>query len=976
MQTWHGPGSNLVPAWYKPGTGLGRTWDEPGTNLGRTWDRPDTNLAGDTMSRTTYLLTLPERLVRSALGLTAGVAREVGNAALPDGVRKTQLYRNLVDATLRFVIEQVGGVEGVYAAGDRLPDDFLVRRTAGNAIEALGIVAFRASPVWVLAALADVCGAGRQLIPEIADALKAEGLLENDREFTSVDQLLDGLERTSSRLAATVNTPPLDVAALRAEWNALRAEARTLPTPALPSADTVSATWMQLKSASVQQARSVFEVSTTMALVAAKRTTRVLRSALLEHYRSTLRDMGRVGYVKYTTEHLRPYVTSAVRQFSPARPTLTERLLNRFRAGSAVMALVLLASPEAAQLRVITGRVVAQDDSAFPMRGARVELVGSAATADPVFTDADGRFALGVPVPATLRITKAGYAPAVRTVEDAPREVELRLERGAIIVGRVTDELGFPVTDAVVRMRPLNPVTNLPGVPTEFSADTDDNGEFRIGSLGPGRYSVHTERRALGADSMNSLFVLTREAQLRREQQIREASRSKPLSDVLTVDIGTGETSVVALRHHERAVIPPDAPIGGAVTGTVVDQFGEPVDDLVVRLWRLRYSDGGQIAEPTRFGRRVNDRGDYRFFHVLPGRYLVVVHSEDLQHAPVYYPDVTAIASASPVIVGRRQEVPGVHVVFRRVRHAHLSGILRGPAAGPQNSTVSLIAVGAVTLPPIRSGAGDDGFFEFHNVVPGEYIVQAHRGQELGFRRVNVVEGENPPVAIAMTPTAAIAGRVTTDDGRPLPSGLRLMALLEPEHRPLVAASTTVAADGRFEIRGLLGPTRFVIPAGQPGARFPGQTRGGYRLKSVQIGPVNAAEAPVLFESDKDSRDDVSVVLSSDAATIVGRVTDDDGAEPDDYRVLVFPLDRSRWFTGSPYVQLTAGPDVNGRYAVPDLPPGEYWVVALDVVEGDATSGEWQTSELLSALIGNARRVSLPERQNVTADLRLTRRAR
>ena len=84
----------------------------------------------------------------------------------------------------------------------------------GNAVEALGIVAFRASPVWVLAALADVCGLGRHLIPEIAASLKEQGLLDADTDFTSVDQLLDGLERTSARLAQTINTPPLDVAAL------------------------------------------------------------------------------------------------------------------------------------------------------------------------------------------------------------------------------------------------------------------------------------------------------------------------------------------------------------------------------------------------------------------------------------------------------------------------------------------------------------------------------------------------------------------------------------------------------------------------------------------------------------------------------------------------------------------------------------------------------------------------------------------
>ena len=170
------------------------------------------------MTVKSYLLSVPERLARSVLGLGAGVAREVGEVALPEGIRRSQLYQNLVDATLRYLIEQVGGVEGVYDDGETLPADFLARRTAGNAVEVLGIVAFRASPVWILAALADLCGMGRHLIPEMADALKAQGLLEKDAQFDTVDQMLDGLERTSSRLAATINTPPLDVAGLRNEW--------------------------------------------------------------------------------------------------------------------------------------------------------------------------------------------------------------------------------------------------------------------------------------------------------------------------------------------------------------------------------------------------------------------------------------------------------------------------------------------------------------------------------------------------------------------------------------------------------------------------------------------------------------------------------------------------------------------------------------------------------------------------------------
>lgn len=292
-----------------------------------------------------YLLTLPERLVRSVLGISAGVAREVGEVALPAGVRQSQLYQNVVDATLRYVIEHVGGVEGVYRSAESLPDDFLARRTAGNAIEALGIVAFRASPVWVLAALADVCGLGRQLIPEIAIALKAEGLLDEDTEFASVDQVLDGLERTASRAAATINTPPLDVAALRREWDALRREARTLQPAALPSRESIQQTWSWLASEAGRQDRSIFETSSMLALSAARaipegarwltrsavvggaRTGQLLGGALLEHYRTTLSEIQSVGYLAHARRQLGPYFRAAADQFSPERETLTQRMI-------------------------------------------------------------------------------------------------------------------------------------------------------------------------------------------------------------------------------------------------------------------------------------------------------------------------------------------------------------------------------------------------------------------------------------------------------------------------------------------------------------------------------------------------------------------------------------------------------------------------------------------------------------------------
>ena len=298
---------------------------------------------------THYLVTLPERLVRSVVGLGAGLAREVSDLVLPDSVRQGQLYRNLVDTTLRFLIEQVGGADGAYPAESQLPADFLARRAAGNAVELLGIVAFRASPVWVLAGMADLCGLGRHLIPQMADEMKRQGLLEQDATFESMDQVLDGLEKTSARVASAINTLPLDVASLRAEWNGIREAARTLQPASLPSPERITALWDRLRAEAAAQNRSVFETSSALALSAirsvpdgvrwlsasagagAARTGRVVGEALLDHYRQTLDEVRQVGYAEYASRQLGPYVKAAVAQFSPEQRTLTERLLARLQ---------------------------------------------------------------------------------------------------------------------------------------------------------------------------------------------------------------------------------------------------------------------------------------------------------------------------------------------------------------------------------------------------------------------------------------------------------------------------------------------------------------------------------------------------------------------------------------------------------------------------------------------------------------------
>jgi hypothetical protein len=273
-----------------------------------------------------YLASVPERVIRSAVGIASGLVHEAGEIAIPSAVRRTRLYRSLVDNTLRFLIEQVGQVEGVFPADSELPGDFLLRRTAGNGLEALGLLTLHVSPVWVLAALADVTGAGRQLVAEISKSLAEDGLLERGAVFESVDQMLEALERTSARMAEAVNTPPLNVRQLRKELEGIRDEARTM---AMPPLDDVWSLWRALTAEAKAQGRPVWELSSLIGLSTVRVAATQTSQALLEHYRQTLIEIHRTGYLRYLARELSPYLAAAVRQFSPQRGTLTQRLLGR-----------------------------------------------------------------------------------------------------------------------------------------------------------------------------------------------------------------------------------------------------------------------------------------------------------------------------------------------------------------------------------------------------------------------------------------------------------------------------------------------------------------------------------------------------------------------------------------------------------------------------------------------------------------------
>jgi hypothetical protein len=294
-----------------------------------------------------YVFSIPERFIRSLTGIGGGAALEVSEVLLPIKVRRSRLYRATVGTTLQFLVNQVGQIQNTATKDQQsLPSDYLLRRAAGNVVELAGIVSFHASPVWVLAALADLAGAGRDLIEEITSALQAEGLLPAGRTFQTVDQLLDGLERTAGRLSDTINTPPLDVATLRSEWDELRRDSTQLTRAAIP-VHQIYGQWRDLQSEAAAQGQSVLQLSSVIALsavrelpenmrtltriahIGGKRVGEWLTTGLFGHYRKSLGEIREVGYLRYWLREFRPYLDGVLQQFSSEHVSTTERLLNR-----------------------------------------------------------------------------------------------------------------------------------------------------------------------------------------------------------------------------------------------------------------------------------------------------------------------------------------------------------------------------------------------------------------------------------------------------------------------------------------------------------------------------------------------------------------------------------------------------------------------------------------------------------------------
>jgi hypothetical protein len=397
-----------------------------------------------------------------------------------------------------------------------------------------------------------------------------------------------------------------------------------------------------------------------------------------------------------------------------------------------VTASVATAQPAPMSLR---GRVVDADNDR-PLRRSIVSVWQPVDLdrARPVLTDEEGRFVIELSEPSSsLVITKAGYASAViePNRRTPTRNLEVRLARGAVMSGRVS-ERSLPAIGARVVARRIDDTSAT--APT-YEADTDDLGEYRIGGLPEGRYTVSAFNPPQAARTAQAL-ASSREA----VQGI--VSRRRAIFSGITPPGQAASTRAVEARSGQESgdvdfdvaplqVNPPTQIAGpiaefvkrtendpGAIRGSVVMPTGQPVNGAMVTI-----SGKNQVRTVTADG-----EGRFDFGRFAKGDYTI-----EAGKSGYLTPDFRSLLESQTTLTLRVSDDALVHnVELVLARGGAIAGAIVDSAGEPfQGVLVRALRLRQDGERMVAASIGwprltdDRGRYRLFGLPPGSYLIVA-----------------------------------------------------------------------------------------------------------------------------------------------------------------------------------------------------------------------------------------------------------
>jgi Carboxypeptidase regulatory-like domain len=286
---------------------------------------------------------------------------------------------------------------------------------------------------------------------------------------------------------------------------------------------------------------------------------------------------------------------------------------------------------------ILRGHVVAAD-TGQPLRKAQVRIISPELRENRLATaDADGRYEFKEVKAGryTVSASKGSYVSlqygqtrpfepgkpleilAGQTIE----KLDFALPRGAIITGRVLDEFGEPLPDAMVsaqRYQNFNGQKRL--MPAGRPGTTNDIGEFRLFAIPPGQYYLSATLRpmGMGADSDDRTGYAA--TYFPGTPNIAEAQR---------VTVGLGQS----LADMNMTLLPTRT---SRITGTVMDSQGRPMPGMVMTVPR-NDSVMMMFGPPA----QIRPDGSFAVSGLAPGRYTLQVRAMGGPDGESAYLDIT-----------------------------------------------------------------------------------------------------------------------------------------------------------------------------------------------------------------------------------------------------------------------------------------------------------------------------------------------
>jgi protocatechuate 3,4-dioxygenase beta subunit len=483
---------------------------------------------------------------------------------------------------------------------------------------------------------------------------------------------------------------------------------------------------------------------------------------------------------------------------------------------------------------------------------------------------------------------------------------ESKKEASGSITGRVTVG-GKPAPRVTVMLSPSDRGFQQP---PPVRAITDDEGRFTLKSIPAGSYTVlpHTPALVVGA----------------------ETSFAQPGK---TVTLGDGED----VDGIDFSLVK-----GGVITGRVSDAEGRPLIEQRVNL--IRVDERGQrVATPffNPFMFSTDDRGVYRVYGILPGRYKVSVGELSDggmvrigMGAPSYprtfHPDVADESKAPTVEVSAGVEATGIDIKpGRPVKSYVATGRIIDADTGKPLANLQY-GHGALNRDQRMSGGfgwtgnrtNTNGEFRIEGLAPGRYAAFAVSTEQVDFYSEPAVfeinDSDVTAIEIKTRRGSSISGAVVvegSDDPEVLArlSKLELRASVQSEE--LVAPSIApirVNGDGSFLITGLRPGKARIMFSG-----FGTEAAKGFSLMRVEREGVLLRDG--LEVSSGENVSGVRVVLAYGTCVVRGLLKVQGGELTPNTRLSITARRLE-----SEGMRRTAFADARNRFSLESLLPGEY----------------------------------------------------